>query len=51
MIWRSFVHGRSGANEWRTADPSPFPDFLSRVAASINYMWFSPWENHMRGRR
>src|SRR5271156_3689506 len=25
----------------RTADPSPPPDFLSRVAASVNCMWFS----------
>ena len=25
----------------RTADPSAAPDFLSRVAASVNYMWFS----------
>ena len=33
--------GRSGAHEWRTADPSASPDFLSRVAASVNYMWFS----------
>jgi hypothetical protein len=24
-----------------TADPSAPPDFLSRVAASVNYMWFS----------
>ena len=25
----------------RTADPSATPDFLSRVAASVNCMWFS----------
>jgi hypothetical protein len=25
----------------RTADPSAPPDFLSRVAASVNCMWFS----------
>jgi hypothetical protein len=24
-----------------TADPSPSPDFPSRVAASVNCMWFS----------
>src|ERR1700735_3264169 len=30
-----------GNSEWRTADPSASPDFLSRVAASVNCMWFS----------
>jgi hypothetical protein len=38
--WRLFA-GRSGANEWHTADPSASPDFLSRVAASIGCVWFS----------
>jgi hypothetical protein len=33
--------GRSGAHEWRTAGPSASPYFLSRVAASVNCMWFS----------
>src|SRR6202035_5286170 len=30
-----------GAPEWRTADPSASPDFLSRVAASVSCVWFS----------
>ena len=38
--WRLWA-GRSGAHEWRTADPSPSPDFLSRVAASVSCVWFS----------
>jgi hypothetical protein len=33
--------GRGGAHEWRTADPSPSLDFLSRVAASVSCVWFS----------
>ena len=30
-----------GKPEGRTADPSASPDFLSRVAASADCMWFS----------
>jgi hypothetical protein len=30
-----------GKSEGRTADPSATPNFLSRVAASVNCMWFS----------
>jgi hypothetical protein len=33
--------GRGGAQEWRTADPSASPDFLSRVVASVGCVWFS----------
>ena len=33
--------GRSGAHEWRTADPSAPPDFLLRVAASVSCVCFS----------
>ena len=32
---------KTGAAERRTAGPSASPDFLSRVAASVNCMWFS----------
>ena len=32
-----------------TADPSASPDFLSRVVASVNCMWFSLGENHKSG--
>jgi hypothetical protein len=32
---------KCGAPEGRTADPSASPDFLSQVAASVSYMWFS----------
>jgi hypothetical protein len=38
--WRAEA-GRGGAHEWRTADPSASPDFLSRVAASVSCVWFS----------
>ena len=38
--WRLWA-GRGGAHEWRTADPSAAPDFLSRVAASVGCVWFS----------
>jgi hypothetical protein len=31
----------SVTNESETADPSATPDFLSRVAASVDCMWFS----------
>src|ERR1700732_3917327 len=34
-------NGKCGAPEWRTADPSATPDFLSRVAASVGCVWFS----------
>jgi hypothetical protein len=32
-----------GLRDWdgRTADPSPPPDFLSEVAASVKFVWFS----------
>jgi hypothetical protein len=38
--WRLWAGG-GGAHEWRTADPSASPDFLSRVVASVNCVWFS----------
>jgi hypothetical protein len=41
MIWWRLWAGRGGAHEWRTADPSAPPDFLSRVVTSISCVWFS----------
>src|ERR1700730_8580421 len=41
MIGESYGAGRGGAHEWRTADPSASPYFLSRVAASVSCVWFS----------
>jgi hypothetical protein len=35
------THGELEKAERRTADPSATPDFLSRVAASVDCMWFS----------
>jgi hypothetical protein len=42
--------GRSGAHEWRTSDPSASPDFLSRVAASVQLHVVLFRENHISGR-
>jgi hypothetical protein len=39
--WYRLWAGRGGAHEWRIADPSASPDFLSTVAASVGFVWFS----------